>query len=106
MGRYEDAALAYRQAALDGDNPDPGKALSNLGMCFLALDRPGDAVEAYKAAIGFDDYSGKGKATANLGIALTAMGEHEEAIRAFEKATAVPRLDSDASGGRGLQPEP
>ena len=25
-----DAALAYRQAALDGDNPDPGKALNNL----------------------------------------------------------------------------
>ena len=31
----EEASEAYRRAALDGANPDPGKALNNLGLGFV-----------------------------------------------------------------------
>ncbi|HET6498832.1 MAG TPA: tetratricopeptide repeat protein, partial [Coriobacteriia bacterium] len=89
MGRIEDAAMAYRQAALDGDNPDPGKALNNLGMCFMAMDRPTDAVEAYRAALGFDSYTGRGRALANLGMAYHVIERHGDAVKAFEKATEL-----------------
>jgi tetratricopeptide (TPR) repeat protein len=88
-GRIEDAAIAYRRAALDPGNPDPGKSLVNLGLCFMALGRHEDAVEAYQAALGFDEYHGRGKALANIGQAHAAMGEYDEAVRAFEKATQM-----------------
>ncbi len=69
--------------------PDPGKALVNLGLCFMALGRPADAVDAYQAALGFDDYEGRGKALANLGQAYIALGRYDDAAKAFEKATRL-----------------
>ena len=86
MGRLEEASSAYRLAALDADNPDPGKALNNLGLTYVALGRPKDAVEAYRAAIGMEGYSGRGRASANMGLALAALGRTEEAAQAFDAA--------------------
>jgi len=88
-GRVEEAAIAYRKAALDPVNPDPGKALVNLGLCFMALGRPDDAIEAYRAALGFDQYHGRGKALANLGQAYVSLGEYQEAAKSFEKSTQL-----------------
>ncbi|MBN1193723.1 MAG: tetratricopeptide repeat protein [Coriobacteriia bacterium] len=86
MGRIDDAAEGYRQAALDGGNPDPGKALNNLGLCFVALDRPEDAVEAYRAAVDSSGYKGRGRAAGNLGMAYAALGMHDQAVSSFERA--------------------
>jgi tetratricopeptide (TPR) repeat protein len=86
IGRFEEATTAYRAAAWDGDNPDPGKALNNMGLAFMALGKPEEAVEAYKAAMGLETYKAKGKASANLGLAYAAMGFTEEACRALVKA--------------------
>lgn len=85
-GRVKDAAYAFRTAASDDRNPDPGKALVNLGVCFMAMDRPKDAVEAYRAAVNIPSYGGKGKAAANLGQAFVAAGEYRDAVRAFDQA--------------------
>ena len=62
LGRFEEATQEYRQAAWADGNPDPGKALNNLGLSFMSLGRPEDAVEAFKAAIGVEGYVTKGKA--------------------------------------------
>lgn len=86
LGRYEEATVSYRAAAWDGDNPDPGKALNNMGMAFMALGKPEEAIEAYKAALGLESYKAKGRASANLGLAFAAMGFNEEACRALVKA--------------------
>ena len=88
-GRVEEAAVAYRKAALDPGNPDPGKPLVNLGLCFMALGRAEDAIEAYHAALGFDQYKGRGKALANLGQAHVALGQYAEAVKSFEKSTQM-----------------
>ena len=45
--------MAYRKAALEENNPDPAKALINLGVCFVQLHRPADAAEAYRTALDF-----------------------------------------------------
>ena len=42
LGKSAEAGVAFREAALDEANPDPTKALLNLGVCFMALDRPAD----------------------------------------------------------------
>jgi tetratricopeptide (TPR) repeat protein len=78
----------YRQAAIDPRNPAPGKALNNLGLCFMALDRPEDAVEAYRAAVEVAGYQGRGRAAANLGMAYAALGMHDRAVASFERARA------------------
>jgi tetratricopeptide (TPR) repeat protein len=93
LGRYEEATTAYRAAAWDGDNPDPGKALNNMGMAFMALGKPEEAIETYKAALGIDSYKAKGKASANLGLAYAAMGFNEEACRAIVRARDTYGLD-------------
>ena len=59
LGRYAESAASYREAALDPGNPDPGKALNNLGLQFMELDRPEDAVEAYRAALELEGYDGR-----------------------------------------------
>jgi Tfp pilus assembly protein PilF len=86
MGRFDEAATSYRAAAWDGDNPDAGKALNNLGLTFMALGKPEEAIEAYKAALGLETYRSKGRASANLGLAYAAMGFNEEACRALVRA--------------------
>ena len=64
--------MAFREAALDINNPDPTKALLNLGVCFMALDRPADAVQSYESALQFDmDPATRNKMYANLGQAYT-----------------------------------
>ena len=54
LGKSAEAGVAFREAALDEGNPDPTKALLNLGVCFMALDRPADAVASYESALQFD----------------------------------------------------
>jgi tetratricopeptide (TPR) repeat protein len=77
----------YRAAALEAANPEPGKSLNNLGLCYSSQKRYDEAVEAFRAALDVDGYSGKGKAAANLGLALCALGRPAEAIEAFDRAT-------------------
>ena len=36
LGKSAEAGVAFREAALDESNPDPTKALLNLGVCFMA----------------------------------------------------------------------
>ena len=48
LGKSAEAGAAFRAAALDESNPDPTKALLNLGVCFMALDRPMDAIASLR----------------------------------------------------------
>ena len=66
--------MAFREAALDEGNPDPTKALLNLGVCFMALNRPVDAVASYESALQFDMVPDiRHKLYANLGQAYVAL---------------------------------
>ena len=85
---YE-AGVAFREAALDEGNPDPTKALLNLGVCFMALDRPADAVASYESALQFGmQPDTKNKLYANLGQAYVACGQMQKAVNAFEQSIA------------------
>lgn len=86
-GKPAEAGVVFRNAALDEHNPDPTRALLNLGVCFMALNRPNDAVTVYESAFQFnmpDDL--RNRLYANLGQAYVASGEMQKAISAFENA--------------------
>ena len=89
LGKSAEAGAAFRAAALDESNPDPTKALLNLGVCFMALDRPMDAIASYESALQFDmKPETRNKIFANMGQAYVADGKMEKAVRAFESALA------------------
>ena len=89
LGKNAEAGVAFREAALDSRNPDPSKALLNLGVCFMALNRPADAVASYESALQFDmDAATRNKMYANLGQAYVALGQMQKAMSAFESALA------------------
>jgi len=89
MGNAVDAGTNYRRAALENNNPDPARPLVNLGVCFMALNRPSDAVESYITALEFEaDGPSRCKTYANLGQAYVATGRMSEAVDAFEAALA------------------
>ena len=70
-------------------SPDPTKALLNLGVCFMALNRPADAVASYESAMQFDMLPAtRNKLQASLGQAYVACGQMEKAVHAFEEAIA------------------
>ncbi len=82
-------AWRFREAALEEANPDPTKALLNLGVCFMALNRPADAVASYESALQFDmSNETRNKLYASLGQAYVACGQMEKAVEAFERAIA------------------
>jgi len=101
-GRVEDAAVAYRKAALDPGNPDPGKALVNLGLCFMALDRPADAVEAYQAALGFDTYEGRAKRS-RTSVWPTARSAATTTPSGRSRRRWAARAPALSRSGRGLR---
>ena len=89
VGKTAEAGVAFREAALDEGNPDPTKALLNLGVCFMALNRPADAVASYESAFQFDmSQEMHNKLNANLGQAYVACGDMAKAVTAFESAIA------------------
>lgn len=89
MGKTAEAGVAFREAALDESNPDPTKALLNLGVCFMALDRPNDAIASYESALQFRmPPATKNKLHANLGQAYVAAGQMQKAVDNFDLAIA------------------
>jgi tetratricopeptide (TPR) repeat protein len=89
LGKTAEAGSAFRSAALDEANPNPAQALLNLGICFMALNRPADAVASYESAQQFHmNAATKNKLYANLGQAYTATGQMQQAVTAFEMALA------------------
>ncbi len=89
MGKTAEAGVAYREAALDDANPDPTKSLLNLGVCFMALDRPADAASVYESALQLNPPTDtKNRLYANLGQAYVAIGQMQKAVHAFEQALA------------------
>ncbi|NPD32154.1 tetratricopeptide repeat protein [Eggerthellaceae bacterium zg-997] len=89
QGKSAEAGVAFREAALDDANPDPTKALLNLGVCFMALNRPADAVASYESALQFDmQQATRNKLYASLGQAYTACGQMQKAVDAFEQSIA------------------
>lgn len=89
IGKSAEAGAAFRSAALDEANPDPTKALLNLGVCFMALNRPMDAIASYESALQFDmDANTRNRMFANMGQAYVAAGKMNKAVRAFESALA------------------
>ncbi|MFR5091555.1 MAG: hypothetical protein ACLTDR_05605 [Adlercreutzia equolifaciens] len=75
-------AWPSREAALDESNPDPAKALLNLGVCYMALSPPGRRrglgwrAPAVRYAAGHAQPAGQvGK---SLGQAYVACGQMEE----------------------------
>ena len=89
QGKSAEAGVAFREAALDEANPDPTKALLNLGVCFMALNRPADAVASYESALQFDmKPATRNKLNASLGQAYVASGQMQKAVDAFDAAIA------------------
>ena len=89
QGKSAEAGVAFREAALDESNPDPTKALLNLGVCFMALNRPADAVASYESALQFDmSTDTRNRMYASLGQAYVASGQMQQAVDAFERAIA------------------
>lgn len=89
MGKSAEAGVEFREAALDEANPDPTKALLNLGVCFMALDRPADAVASYESALQFDmKQNVRNKLYASLGQAYVACGQMQKAVESFEQSIA------------------
>ncbi len=87
QGKSAEAGVAFREAALDEANPNPPKALLNLGVCFMALNRPEDAVASYESALQFDNESDlQNRLYSSLGQAYAASDKMSEAVEAFEKA--------------------
>lgn len=87
MGHSAEAGVAFREAALDEGNPDPAKSLLNLGICFMALDRPEDAILSYSNALQFDTTEDtRNRINASMGQAYVANGQMQEAVDAFEAA--------------------
>ena len=94
LGKSAEAGVAFREAALDEGNPDPTKALLNLGVCFMALDRPADAVASYESALQFDMTARhrSNKLYANLGQAYVASrpdAEGRERLRGVHRRQDV-----------------
>lgn len=88
-GKSAEAGVAFREAALDEANPDPTKALLNLGVCFMALERPADAVASYESALQFEMLPNvRNRMYASLGQAYVACGQMQKAVDAFEKSIA------------------
>jgi tetratricopeptide (TPR) repeat protein len=88
MGKTAEAGHAFREAALDMENPDPARALLNLGVCFMALGRPADAVASYKSAFEFDMAPAtRNRLNASLGQAYAAQDQAADAVEAFNAAT-------------------
>lgn len=86
-GKPAEAGAVFRSAALDDRNPDPTRALLNLGVCFMALNRSDDAIIVYENAFQFnmpDDL--RNRLYANLGQAYVASGQMQKAVSAFENA--------------------
>ncbi len=87
LGDTVEAGASFREAALDPENPKPAKALVNLGVCFMQLDRPADAAVSYESALDFNlDPISCCKTKANLGQAYLAEGRVDEALEMFEEA--------------------
>ena len=87
LGKSAEAGVAFRNAALDDQNPDPTRALLNLGICYMALDRPEDAIVAYQHGLHYcSDKAIVNKLNANLGQAFASTGQHKEAVDAFEQS--------------------
>ena len=88
-GDSADAGRSFREAALDKNNPDPAKALLNLGVCFMSLGRPQDALATYESAKAFDTSTKtKNSILASMGQAYAASDDPKHAVECFEKATA------------------
>ena len=86
LGSIDKAAIAYKKAALDVNNPARSKALYNLALCLLELKQPLSAVESLKLALDFDDCANKEQVYTTLGIAYALLDSDEEAVDAFEHA--------------------
>ncbi len=86
--KFQDAGVAYRNAAMDESNTDPARSLVELGHCFIEMGRALDAVEAYRTAL---DFAGpmmpQYKIYADMGRAYVAANKMQEAVDSFVAAT-------------------
>ena len=88
LGESANAGKCFREAALDEGNPDPAKALLNLGVCFMSLNRPQDAIQSYASAFDFEmKPATRNKLNASMGQAYAANGQPQEAVDCFKEAT-------------------
>jgi len=97
LGSIDKAAIAYKKAALDVNNPARSKALYNLALCLLELKQPLSAVESLKLALDFPDCENRGQIFSTLGIAYSLLNSDEEAIESFDHARYI-------FGEQGLDP--
>lgn len=86
-GKSADAAVSFRNAAMDTHNPDPTRALLNLGVCFMALGQADNAIKVYENTFQYNMSNElENRLNANLGQAYVAAGKMQKAVNAFERA--------------------
>jgi len=97
VGRYEDAAEAYRRAAaLD---PDFASAHYNLGTVLTQLGSLDEAIAAFDLAIEAEPEHGK--ALSSKAFVLRTQGKADEAVSAYGRAASILYDDSEVLIGLG-----
>ncbi len=103
IGDYREAGVAYRNAAIDENNPDPSGALRSLGGCFMKMNRAVDAVEAYRTALDFSTpLESQNAIYEDLGMAYAAANRWSEAVDSFGHATEDGTHTLSAEGSAAL----
>lgn len=103
IGDYREAGVAYRNAAIDENNPDPSGALRSLGGCFMKMNRAVDAVEAYRTALDFSTpLESQNAIYEDLGMAYAAANRWSEAVDSFGHATEDGTHALSAEGSAAL----
>lgn len=91
IGRFDDAAEAYRKALADGSYGKRGAVSTNLGKAYMAIGDVDSAVESFHAAISDRGYEAVHKAYSALGGAYLKKNKPREAGVAYRKAALDER---------------
>lgn len=100
QGRYEEALVKYRRAALnakDAGGPQAGDLMRacalNTAQCYLKLQRWTDCLEACEEVLVVDNTNMK--ALYRKGCAMHGLGKHAEAMRCLRRAAEQSQDDAE-----------
>ena len=96
LGRFDEAAVAYGEAAADSSYGHAGALACNRGRALLAANKPQEAIAALNLATQDPDYPTPYKAHVALGKAYTRIGNVREAGVAYRNA-AIDESNPDPS---------
>jgi tetratricopeptide (TPR) repeat protein len=82
-----------------GDKREEGRLLGSLGLCWWALDKPGNAIDCYKQALALageaHDRQTEGRHLGSLGVVWATLMDSRLAISYYKEALAIAREVGD-----------